>query len=239
MLRLGCQAITFAHIRSHHWISIRSKVRPAVTFTYKQSLEIGVITLRSRHEWLIFMHTCVCANVSSEQPGSGEGLATCWAHTGESVWANVHLQGPQACVLLGAVFAMKGWSRRDFGGQRRRLLHLCQVGELVVGQCWEAVVTVTAVQAVVDVLDDIWARGIWGTAAILLLLLAAAVGWRTAEVQGAQWRRRRGHGCDRGKGCGQRVRTGGVAGQGRAALLCWKFSPWKAFRDKSWEQRGN
>lgn len=29
--------------------------------------------------------TCVCADVSSEQPRSGEGLATGGAHTGQSV----------------------------------------------------------------------------------------------------------------------------------------------------------
>lgn len=70
----------------------------------------------------------------------------------------MHLQGPQACVLLGAVLAVKGRPGGDFSGQGGCTLG--EVGELVVGQCREAAVTVAAVQAVVDVLDDVWAGGV-------------------------------------------------------------------------------
>lgn len=111
------------------------------------------------------MHTCVRANVSSEQPWSGEGLAAGGAHTRQSVRANVHLQGSQASVLLGAVFAVEGWACGHLGGQRGRLLQWGTVGELVVGhlmvgQRREAGVALAAVETVVDVLDDIRTGGI-------------------------------------------------------------------------------
>lgn len=72
----------------------------------------------------------------------------------------MHLQGPQAGVLLGAVFAVEGWACRDFSGKRRCLLEWSTAGKLVVGllvmgQCRETGVTVTAVHTVVDVLDDV------------------------------------------------------------------------------------
>ena len=41
--------------------------------------------LHLQGEEINVMHTCVCANVSSEQPRSGEGLAAGGAHTGQSV----------------------------------------------------------------------------------------------------------------------------------------------------------
>jgi len=78
--------------------------------------------------------TCVCANVSSEQPRPGEGLATGGAHAGQSVRANVHLQGSQAGVLLGAVFAVEGWASGDLSGQGGCMLRLNTGGELVVGE---------------------------------------------------------------------------------------------------------
>lgn len=73
----------------------------------------------------------------------------------------MHFQGPQAGVLLGAVFAVEGWPCRHLSGQRGHLLLLRgTVGLLMMRQCREAGVTFTAVQAVVDVLDDIRAGGI-------------------------------------------------------------------------------
>lgn len=44
--------------------------------------------------------TCVCAYVSLKQPGSGEGLATEFAHTGQRVSPDVHLERSQAGVFL-------------------------------------------------------------------------------------------------------------------------------------------
>lgn len=87
----------------------------------------------------------MCADVSPEQPRPGESLAAGGAHAGEGVRANVHLQGPQAGVLLGAVLAVKGRPRRGFGGQGGGALDLGEVGELVVGQRREAGVAVAAV----------------------------------------------------------------------------------------------
>lgn len=52
---------------------------------------------------------CVCADVSSQQPRSGEGLSTGGAHTGQGVRADVHLESAQAGVLLGAVFTEESW----------------------------------------------------------------------------------------------------------------------------------
>lgn len=117
------------------------------------------------------------------------------------------------------------------------MLRLGEVGELVVGQRREAAVAVAAVQAVVDVLDDVWARGVGGASPVLLLF--AAAGRRAAEVQRGG---RGGHGVDRREGGGQGVRADeklavGVTSQGGAVILGWKFSPWKAFRDKSWQHR--
>lgn len=34
--------------------------------------------------WLL-VHTCVCADVSSQQPRPGEGLPAGWAHAGQGV----------------------------------------------------------------------------------------------------------------------------------------------------------
>lgn len=197
----------------------------------------------NQYEKLCLMLTCVCADVSSEQPGPGEGLAAGRAHTGKSVWADVHLQGTQAGVLLRAVFAVEGRARGDFSGHRR--LQRSVVGELVVGQRWETGVAVAAVHTVVEVLDDIWTGGIWGASTVLFLLATAAAGrgGRAAEVQGAQQWGGQGRGGDRGQRCWQGVhaaeeRAGGVAGQGRAVVLRWKFSSWKTFWDKSWRHRG-
>lgn len=102
----------------------------------------------------------MCADVSSEQPRPGESLPAGGAHAGEGVGPNVHLQGPQAGVLLGAVLAVKGRPCGHFGGQGGCALVLGEVGQLVVGQCRKAAVTVAAVQAVVDVLDDVRAGGV-------------------------------------------------------------------------------
>lgn len=68
----------------------------------------------------------------------------------------MHFQGSQACVLLGAVFAVESRPCRDHSGQRGSLLLWRTVG-LMVGQCREAGVTLTAVQTVEDVLDDVGA----------------------------------------------------------------------------------
>lgn len=110
----------------------------------------------------------------------------------------MHLQGPQAGVLLGAVFAVKGRPRRDLLGQGGRLLQGSVVGQLVLGQGREAAVAVAAVQAVVDGLDGIRARGVRGSPAVLFFFTAAA-GWRAAEVQ-----RCVGHGHRRERGEGRR-----------------------------------
>lgn len=49
----------------------------------------------------------MCADVAAQQPRPGESLSTGGAHTGQSVRADVHLQGPEAGVLFRAVFAEK------------------------------------------------------------------------------------------------------------------------------------
>lgn len=67
--------------------------------------------------------TCVCADVAPQQPRPGEGLPAGGADAGEGVGADVHLQSPQAGVLLGTVFAEEGRpSRRDGGLPLLRLL---------------------------------------------------------------------------------------------------------------------
>lgn len=108
----------------------------------------------------------------------------------------MHLEGPQAGVLLGAVFAVKGRACRDLLGQRGRLLQGGVVGQLVLGQSRGAAVAVAAVQAVVDGLDGIRARGVRSPSAVLFFF-AAAAGRRAAEVQGCI---RHGHGRERGEG---------------------------------------
>lgn len=55
--------------------------------------------------------TCVRAYVSLQQPGSGEGLAAEFAHAGQRVRPDVHLQRSQADVLLLAVLAAEGLPR--------------------------------------------------------------------------------------------------------------------------------
>lgn len=60
--------------------------------------------------------TCVCADVATQQPRSGESLSTGGANTGQGVGADVHLQSPQAGVLFGAVFAEESRPGRCDGG---------------------------------------------------------------------------------------------------------------------------
>lgn len=170
-----------SHIRKHQWISMRTRCNQLLKLTSLQILEKSIV-------W----HTCVCANVSSEEPRSGESLATRGAHAGQRVWSNVHFQGTQAVVLLGAVFAVEDracWSlcgHRSLGSTGGEL-----VGHLMLGKCREAGVALGAVQTVIDWLNCIWAWWIWSTSAVLLFLTAAA-GGRAAEVQRAHgWRRER------------------------------------------------
>ena len=78
--------IRLCHVRQQHLLTHQEtsmninehKVHPAVTFTSQQSLEINMKSC-------VLTLTCVRANVSSEQPGPGEGLAAGGAHTGKSV----------------------------------------------------------------------------------------------------------------------------------------------------------
>lgn len=56
-------------------------VQPAVTFASQQSINVITLTYQCEKK-LVLMHTCVCADVSSEQPRSGEGLAAGWTYTG-------------------------------------------------------------------------------------------------------------------------------------------------------------
>lgn len=148
----------------------------------------------------------------------------------------MHLQGSQAGVLLGAVFAVEGRARGRLYGQRGHSLlqGVGVVGDLVVGQSRQAAVAAAAVQAVVEVRDDVRAGGVRGASAILLFLAtAAAAGGGAAEVQRAQ-RQGGQHGGDGGEGSRQGVDDAGwVAGQGRAVVVCWEFSPRKALWDKS------
>lgn len=64
----------------------------------------GPVTMRAGERPL----TCVCANVSSQEPWSGEGLSTGGADTGERVGANMHFESAQTRVLLGTVFTEEG-----------------------------------------------------------------------------------------------------------------------------------
>lgn len=184
------------------------------------------------------------ADVSPEQPRPGEGLAARGAHAGEGVRPDVHLQGPQAGVLLGAVLAVKGRPGRDLGGQgaggggggtRRR----GEVGELVVGQGRCAAVAVAAVEAVVDALGDVRAGRVRGASPVLLLFTAAAAGRGAAEVQRGGRRGRRVDGRERRRQ-GVRAREKlavGVTGQGGAVALRWKLGQRQALRHESWRQR--
>lgn len=98
------------------------------------------------------------ANVSSEQPRPGEGLPAGGTHAGQGVRADVHLQGPQAGVLLGAVFAVEAWASGALGGRPQRRDGRV-VGRLVMGERGDAAAARAAVEAVVEVLHR---RGTWG-----------------------------------------------------------------------------
>lgn len=180
--------------------------------------------------------TCVCANVSPQQPGSGEGLATGGTHTRQRVRPDVHLEGAQAGVLLGAVFAVEEGPSRGLS-RRGKLV----VGRLVVGQRRQAGVALGAVQTVVHGLDDIRAGGVRRAPAVLLFL-AAAAGGRAAQVQGGRGGRREETRGDWGHGGRQGVhaaeeRADGVAGEGGGVVLHWKIGPGEVFWDNSWQHR--
>lgn len=51
------------------------------------------------------VRTCMCANVSLEQPRPGEGLPTELADAGQCVCSDMHLQSSQTHVLLVTVLA--------------------------------------------------------------------------------------------------------------------------------------
>lgn len=55
--------------------------------------------------------TCVCADVSLQQPGPREGLAAQLADAGQGVCPYVHFERSQADVLLLAVLAAEGLTR--------------------------------------------------------------------------------------------------------------------------------
>lgn len=192
------------------------------------------------------VRTCVRADVTPEQPRAGEGLSAGGADAGQRVRADVHLQGAQAGVLLGAVFAVEGRAGGGggLGGERRGMLlpgalGRLVVGRLVVGQRREAAVAAGAAQAVERVLHHVRAGGVGGAPAVLLLLLFLAAGRSAAEVQGAERRGGRRRGRDGGQGRRQDAHAteggaGRVAGQGEAAVLRRELGLRKAFWDKRW-----
>lgn len=64
----------------------------------------GAVTVRAGERPL----TCVRADVSSQEPGSGEGLPAGGADAGQRVGANMHFESAQARVLFGTVFTEEG-----------------------------------------------------------------------------------------------------------------------------------
>lgn len=124
----------------------------------------------------------VCADVSPQQPWSGEGLPAGAADAGQCVRADVHLQRTQAVVLFGTVFAVEGGPGAGEGaGSSADAVLWAAVCELVAGQSsWAAAAlpTVCALEAVTGV----W-TGRVRCAAVILLSTAAAAG-RRAQVQG-------------------------------------------------------
>lgn len=74
--------------------------------------------------------TCMGADVALEQPGPGEGLAAYLADAGQRVGADVHLEGPQAGILLVAVPAGEGRPSRQMAVQ---LLVPGQAGQRMIG----------------------------------------------------------------------------------------------------------
>lgn len=55
------------------------------------------------------LFTSVRSDVALQQPGPGEGLAAHLADTGQRVAPDVHLESPQAHILLLAVLAAEGF----------------------------------------------------------------------------------------------------------------------------------
>lgn len=133
------------------------------------------------------------AHVSSQQPGSGEGLAAGGADAGQRVGADVHLERPHAAVLFvavvagveGAVRGLGGWAGRGRSVELELLL-LLQL-QLVGCQGLGALVAIAAVLAVEKGRSHIGTGRVRRAAAVLLTL--AAAGRRgggaaaTAEVQ--------------------------------------------------------
>lgn len=105
--------------------------------------------------WLGCFLTCVCADVTSEQPRSGEGLSAGGAHAGQCVGADVHLQRAQAGVLLGTVFAVEAGATGRGSGHGRRCrcdaggghnsVHVSTVGQLMPGEGGWTVAALTTV----------------------------------------------------------------------------------------------
>lgn len=94
------------HVRwfIHSWLSNKTEIyqmRKDVSW-YRISSDVAL--------------TCVCADVAAQQPRPGESLSTGGAHTGQGVWADVHLQSPEAGVFFWAVLAEEGWPGCCDGG---------------------------------------------------------------------------------------------------------------------------
>lgn len=140
----------------------------------------------------------MCANVSPQQPGSGEGLPTRAAHTGECVRADVHLQRTQTGVLFGTVLAVKGGSGDGAGGSCG-LRAGGAVRELVAGQASRAATGLPALGALGAVGVRVWAGRVGGAAVVLLSTAGAAAG-RRAQVQRPGRRRGAGGGRCEGEG---------------------------------------
>lgn len=191
----------------------------------------------------------MCAHVSPQQPGSGEGLAAGGADAGQRVGADVHLERPHAAVLLSAVVAGVHWPVRGLRGgaglgdlrQEQLLLLLVLELQLVGRQGLGALVALAAATAVVEGRSHVGAGGVGGAAAVLLsLAAAAAAGGGAGAAAAAQVHRAQDGGRGRGQGGGATGEDlGDVAGEwGDVALQGEQHVVLGGGRDHYWGEGG-
>lgn len=152
--------------------------------------------------------TCVGADVASEQPGPGEGLAAGGAHAGQRVRADVHLQGSQAGVLLRTVLAEEG---RSGGRCDRRGFPLLLSGRRCCRPALAAGGPARSLWGPV-VLCGLGAGGVRGAPPLVFLPTTAATTTAAAAAEAEAGRRAEVQG-----GCG-----GGQAGWGHGELQGWE-----------------
>lgn len=163
---------------STHTQSYKFSVTPISSFMCQQSIgelpdTIECCTIRVKMGL-----TCMCTDVTAQQPRPGESLPAGGANAGQSVWADVHLQSPQAGVLFGAVFAEESWPGSC--GRGLSLFFLLWGTDMSHDSCaFHPLARAIRVHG-------FRTRGVWGAPLIFLSTAAgiAAEAGRGAEVQG-------------------------------------------------------